>query len=113
MEFFFEADINNIRFRFSGWYGKFAHIFVFTDFDSKEGFIEKANQYFNLPEMDINKVSLDKDTDSPDYFYSYDNRNADFKLVAYPFLKRKIEEGKSAYSIDGAVLDLTIYPEEK
>ena len=113
MEFFFEADINNTRFRFSGWYGKFAHIFVFTDFDSKEGFIKKASQYINLPELDISKVSFNEDTDSPDYFYSYDDPNAEFKLVAYPFLKRKIKSGKAIYSTNGTILDLTVYPEEK
>jgi len=113
-EFFFEANLNSTRFRFSGWYGKFAHIFVFTEFDSREGLIKAAEQYFNLPPLDKKNVSYDEediDDKHPDFFYSYVAEEIDFKLIAYPNLKYDFELKESYY--DGVILDLTVYPEEE
>ena len=116
-EFFFEVKINNTQFRLSGWYGKFIHVYVYTDFDSKSGFVEKARQYFKLPNLDVGKVTYDEEIvegiGRRDFFYSYDDPNVDFRLSAYPFLKRKSKIGGADYSYDGMVIDLTIYPEEE
>lgn len=117
LEFFYEVELNSTRFRLTGWYEEFIHVYVYTDFDSKAGFIERARQYFNLPDLDISKVSYDEEIvegmGRRDFFYSYDDPEAEFKLNAYPFLKREGRVGGAVYSYDGMVLDLTIYAEEE
>jgi len=113
-EFFFESTLNNTRFRFSGWYGKFAHIFVFTDSKTKEGLIEEAKRYFNLPVLDIKHVSYaedDFDVKNPDFFYDYMEKDINFKLVAYPNLQYDFELKEDYYK--DVILDLTVYPEEQ
>jgi hypothetical protein len=116
-EFFYQVQSAGTRFRFSGWYGKFAHIFVFTDFDSKAGFIEKAQEFCNLPPLDINKVSFDENTDKfnvHDFFYSYDDPESDFKLYGYPDLHCSSDEKTGLKcSCDYVILDLTVYAEEE
>jgi len=114
-EFYFEAIVNNTRLRFSGWYGKFVHIFVFTEFDSKQSFIKQAERFFNLSSLEPAKFSYDEERVQDkwdDFFYSYDDQNAGFKLYGYPYLKMNVTDDSVEYFIDGAILDLTIYPEE-
>ncbi len=117
-EFFFDIESNGTAFRFSGWYGKFAHIYTITEFDSKKGFIKEAQKYFNLPDLDLNKVSYiegeDGITGCYDYFYSYDDPDAGFKLYAYPFItSNNCEEDSGDKYHDGVILDLTVYAEEE
>ena len=110
-EFYFDIYSNNVLFLFSGWYGRFVHIIVFTDFDSKEGFAGQAQRFFKLPEIAISKIDYAEDVSSggiKDFFYKYINSH-DFKLVGYPFLKSVSEE---EYSYEYTILDLTIYPRE-
>jgi len=116
-EFFFDARLNDIQFRFSGWYGKFGHIFVLTDYNSVDGFIEMAQKFYKLPKLDKSKVSfsenIEKNTGYRDFFYSYDDSEAGFRLYGYPNTKRKREEGTLIHYHDHVILDLTVYPEEE
>jgi len=115
-EFFFEAIVNDTRFRFSGWYGRFVHIFVFTEFDSKSDFINKAQRFFDLPYLEPDEVSYDEEIVYDkwhDFFYSYDDKDTGFKLFGYPYLKTRAVDDSVDYFIDGTILDLTVYPEEE
>ena len=107
-EFYFDVYINDVHFLFSGWYGKFTHIIVFTDFDSMESFISQAHKYFKLPSIDIGEVTFKKDVlsdDVQDFLYYYSN-NDNIKLAGYPFLI-SLSEDKISYK--EVILDLTIY----
>jgi hypothetical protein len=107
-EFYFNIISDSIPIRFSGWYGKFCHIIVFTYYDSKEGFIEKADEFFDLPELDIKKVEFDEAVpgcQECDFWYEYKDDKAKFKLVGYPVLRD--EPG-----IEQVVLDLTVYADK-
>jgi len=104
-EFYFNIISESIPIRFSGWYGRFCHIIVFTYYDSKGSFIEKANQFFNLPELDVKKVEHDESVPgckNCDFWYEYKDENVKFKLVGYPVLQDKPK-------VDQVVLDLTVY----
>ena len=114
-EFYFNVEFKNVHFRFSGWYGKFMHIYVFTDFDSREGFIYKASQFFKLSKLSKNNVSFEKSKDPVihDFIYIYDNTKSDFKLFGYPDLDlRSDNEGEAEFFYNYMLLDLTVYPEE-
>jgi len=108
--------MNNTRLRFSGWYGKFAHIFVFTEFDSRQSFIKQAERFFKLPSLELGNVSYDEERVYDkwnDFFYSYDDKDAGFKLYGYPYLKRRASEDSIDYYYDAVILDLTVYPGEE
>lgn len=110
-EFYFDIYSNDVRFLFSGWYGKFVHIMVFTNFDSKNSFVSQANHFFNLPNIDIDKIGYAEDIragERHDFFYSYSYADGT-KLAGYPFL---ISISEDEISYKNVILDLTIYPKE-
>jgi len=85
-------------------------------FDSKKSFIKQAERFFNLPYLISSKVSYEEEIVYEkwnDFFYSYDSKDAGFKLFGYPYLKTRVMDDSVDYFIDGAILDLTVYPEEE
>lgn len=114
-EFFFNIKSDSVFIRFSGWYNEFVHIIIFTEYDSKEGFIDKAKHFFNLPPLDTINIIYNEDildNVRDDFFYEYIDEKVDFKLVGYPVLYSKPEDPEHL-TWDYVVLDLTIYAEKE
>jgi len=114
-EFYFGFLSNGIHMIISGWTGEFAHVIVFTDFNSKNSLLEKANDFFTLPSIEKSEVDYNEYRyydGEPDYFYSYTETKGNFKLTGYPVIywEGTIEGGKVKRQI--SVIDLTIYPKK-
>ena len=110
-EFYFDIYSNDVHFLFSGWYGRFVHIMVFTDFDSKKSFAARAQRFFNLPKLNTDEITYAEEIrkgNVHDFFYAYVGDG--FRLAGYPFLQSVSEE---EISYEYNVLDLTIYPREQ
>jgi len=112
-EFYFDFYSDGTFMIISGLYDKFTHIIVFTEYDSKQSFIDKARHFFKLPLIDIKNVEYDEyiypSSKTLDCFYSFaDNKNR-FKLFGYPVTQFREEPGYEKIDYKFSVIDLTIY----
>lgn len=114
-EFYFDFYSESVFMVISGWYGEFAHIIVFTEFDSKQTLVEKAQHFFNIPSIDIKNIEYDEYqhpySDNIDYFYSYVDDKNKFKIFGYQVNQYLTGQARSDMGANFTVIDLTIYTE--
>jgi hypothetical protein len=80
-EFFGKAEKDGIKISVGGWLGKFASIAVFVDFTDIDSFLEKADIYFNLPPLEIEKVVIHKKNN--EYLFSLEDRENMYLIRGY------------------------------
>jgi len=115
-EFYFDFYSNDTFMIISGAYDKFAHIIVFTSYDSKQSFIDKARHFFKLPDIDTVKVEYDEyECPYPpelEFFYSYEDIDKKFKLIGYQvFQSTDVPDRQNIVTNKYIAIDLTIYAE--
>ncbi len=111
-EYYFIVNVDSTKMVISGWYDNLMHLIIFTNFDTKEGFIKKSKEFFNLGDLDIkNVVYVPSDSsESPgDFMYKYIESDKNFVIHGYPHLNSS-EVGDN---YDFMILDLTIYTREQ
>lgn len=109
-EFYFDFYSNCVYMLLSGCYGKFAHIYVITDFDSKKSFIENANEFFDVPLVKESEVIYEEHTypnGSTDYYYSYNDKDDKFSLAGFSTIQSGYKD-KTVPTREVTIIDLKI-----
>lgn len=111
-EYFGRIIIGEDYLAIGGWFDKFMAVGVYKNFENIDEFLSLANQYFQLPEIDREKIDI---SEADGLFYSYIDRENMFMLRGHrAFVTRSLETLNNMEKSDfKMVIELIKYYDEE